>query len=74
MATGTIKALRTDKGFGFIKLDGAAEQDADIFFHRTAVDYDGFDQLEQGQRVDFDIQPDQRDPSRSRASKVTPIT
>jgi CspA family cold shock protein len=70
MATGTIKTLRGDKGFGFIRVDGS-DDDSDVFFHRTAVASDGFDALEQGQRVSFEVQPDPRDPRRSRAENVT---
>ncbi|MBA3416079.1 MAG: cold shock domain-containing protein [Chloroflexia bacterium] len=69
MTTGTIKSMR-DKGFGFIAPDGAAARGEDVFFHRSAVDGDGFDLLREGQRVGFDIEPDPRDPSRKRAVNV----
>jgi CspA family cold shock protein len=69
MATGTIKSMR-DKGFGFIAPDGAAPRGEDVFFHRSAVDGDGFDLLREGQRVDFEVGPDPRDPSRKRALNV----
>ncbi len=69
MTLGTIKSLR-DKGFGFIAPDGAGERGSDVFFHRTAVDGDGFDQMREGQRVEFEIEPDPRDPSRQRAVNV----
>ena len=67
MATGIIKSIR-DKGFGFIAPDGGA--DGDLFFHSSAVEGQGFDQLRQGQRVGFDEVPDPRDPSRRRAINV----
>jgi len=70
MATGTIKAIR-DKGFGFIARDGGGA-DGDLFFHSSAVEDQGFDQLRQGQRVGFDEEPDPRDPSRRRAVNVRP--
>ena len=47
MAEGTIKKL-TEKGFGFI----ARESGDDLFFHRSAVD-GSYDQMREGQRVEF---------------------
>jgi CspA family cold shock protein len=68
MASGTIASLR-DKGFGFIQRDGASGR-ADLFFHSTAVTGTTFDQLQEGQRVSFEEEPDLRDPSRRRAVNV----
>ncbi len=69
MTTGTIKSLR-ERGFGFIAPDGGTTGQ-DLFFHRTAVAYDGFDRLREGQEVSFDQEPDPRDPSRRRAVRVS---
>jgi CspA family cold shock protein len=71
VATGTIKTIRDDRGFGFISPDGGSGRD-DVFFHRSAVVDDGFEQLRVGQRVSFDTSADPRDPSRMRAVDVTP--
>ena len=70
MATGTIKTLR-DRGFGFIARDGG---DGDLFFHRSAVEGIAFDQLQEGQRVSFDEEPDPREPGRQRAVNVKPTS
>ncbi|MCC2629964.1 MAG: Cold-shock DNA-binding domain [Thermomicrobiales bacterium] len=59
MATGTIRTLR-DRGFGFIEPDHSAVADR------------GFEMLQVGQRVSFDVTPDPRDPSRQRAINVVP--
>ncbi len=72
MATGTVATIREDKGFGFLSPDGASGR-KDLFFHRSAVANNGFDLLREGQRVDFDEEPDPRDPSRRRAVRVTPL-
>jgi CspA family cold shock protein len=71
MATGRIASIR-DQGFGFIKRDDAPSP-RDLFFHRTAVEADGFDRLQVGQRVRFDEEPDPRDASRQRAVHVAPV-
>ncbi len=72
MATGVIKTLRDDKGFGFITPDGTSGRN-DIFFHRSALLSGDFDMLQEGQRVSFDEEPDPRDPSRRRAVNVETV-
>ena len=49
MAQGTIKKL-TDKGFGFIEGDGE-----EIFFHSSALQDVRYDELREGQQVEFTI-------------------
>ncbi len=46
MATGTIKRIARDKGFGFIRDNSGQE----YFFHRSSVQ-GSFDSLSEGQRV-----------------------
>lgn len=50
MAEGTIKRI-TDKGFGFID----AGEDRDMFFHMSALEDVRFDELQEGQRVSFNV-------------------
>lgn len=52
--TGTIKTLRADKGFGFIKSDGGKE----IFFHQSAIFGEGINDLREGDSVTFDLGPE----------------
>ncbi len=50
MPEGTIKRL-TDRGFGFIETaDGT-----DMFFHMSSVEGTTFEQLQEGNRVSFEI-------------------
>lgn len=67
MATGQIKRLVRDRGFGFIRPEGASE---DIFFHSSAMQGVMFDDLSEGQNVEFDKEADPRDSRRSRAVNV----
>lgn len=67
MATGTIKTLVKDRGFGFIQAAGSSN---DIFFHRTSVTQGSFDDLMIGQSVEFETEPDPRDARRTRAVDV----
>lgn len=73
MATGTIRSIQDQRGFGFITPDDATSND-DLFFHHTAVRDGGFEQLQVGQRVQYEIGQDPRNPNRSRANDVTPTT
>lgn len=57
MTTGTVKFFNTTKGFGFIKPDDGG---ADVFVHITAVHAAGMDSLEDGQKISFDTEPDER--------------
>ena len=50
MAEGTIKRMTT-KGFGFID-DGSGK---DMFFHSSAVEGTTYDELQEGQRVSFNV-------------------
>jgi CspA family cold shock protein len=49
--TGTIKTLRLEKGFGFIK----DERGQEYFFHRSAVYGEGLEDLREGDRVEFEV-------------------
>ena len=55
--TGTIKTLRTEKGFGFIKGDGGKE----YFFHHTAIVGERMEDLREGDGVEFDLGHDAMD-------------
>ena len=65
--TGEIKRLERDRGFGFIRPAGASE---DVFFHSSALQGLVFDELREGQTVDFEKQPDERDSRKTRAVNV----
>jgi len=71
MAVGIIKRVVRDRGFGFIQAEGASE---DVFFHSSAVEQPTFDELTEGQRVEFETEPDPRQPRRSRAVRVRGVT
>jgi cold shock protein len=50
--TGTVKWFNGAKGFGFIQ----QEAGPDVFVHHTAIRGEGFRNLEEGQRVEFNVQ------------------
>ena len=50
--TGTVKWFNASKGFGFISRDGGE----DVFVHHSAIQSEGYRQLEEGQRVEFEVE------------------
>lgn len=53
MATGTVKWFNPTKGFGFIEpTDGGK----DVFVHISAVQDSGLNGLDEGQKIEFDVQ------------------
>jgi CspA family cold shock protein len=51
VAKGTIRTLRVDKGFGFIKDTSGKE----FFFHQSAIYGEGIADLREGDSVEFEI-------------------
>ena len=56
-STGTVKWFNTQKGYGFIQPDNG---DRDVFVHISAVERSGLGHLQEGQKVSFELQRDQR--------------
>lgn len=64
MATGTIRKIVADRGFGFI----TAEDGKDYFFHRDGLDSSiDFDRLVGGEKVEFQVEQNPKGP---RATQV----
>jgi len=49
---GTVKWFNGSKGYGFIEREGGE----DVFVHYSAIQGDGFRNLEEGQRVEFSVE------------------
>ncbi|MFI5530229.1 cold-shock protein [Kitasatospora sp. NPDC051853] len=52
MAQGTVKWFNAEKGFGFLEQDGGGP---DVFVHYSEIQGPGFRSLEEGQRVEFEV-------------------
>ncbi|HNS50817.1 MAG TPA: cold-shock protein [Anaerolineae bacterium] len=61
---GTVKWFDRVKGFGFIERAGGP----DVFVHHSAIRGEGFRNLEEGQSVEFGVEPGPKGP---RATDVT---
>ncbi|MCG3088799.1 cold-shock protein [Sporosarcina cyprini] len=51
MKQGTVKWFNSEKGFGFIEVEG----EDDVFVHFSAIQGDGFKSLDEGQHVEFEV-------------------
>ena len=57
MATGKVKWFNAQKGYGFIQPTSGG---ADVFVHITAVEQAGLKSLNEGQRIQFEVEPDKK--------------
>ncbi len=57
MMQGTVKWFNAQKGFGFIQPSDGSK---DVFVHISAVERAGMNNLDEGQKVSFEIQSDRR--------------
>jgi cold shock protein len=58
MAQGTVKWFNAEKGFGFITQDGGA----DVFVHFSAIQSEGYKELKENQRVEFEVKNGDKGP------------
>jgi len=55
---GTVKWFNGSKGYGFLAREGGA----DVFVHFSAIQSDGFKNLEEGQKVEFTVEKGPKGP------------
>jgi CspA family cold shock protein len=67
MKTGTVKWFNSEKGFGFIEVEG----ENDVFVHFTAIQgNESRKNLEEGQKVQFDVEKGNRGPQATNVIKL----
>ena len=69
MKKGTVKWFNAEKGYGFLSNDEGGE---DVFVHFSAIQTEGYRTLEEGQKVEFEEEMDERK-GKLRAVNVKPL-
>ena len=67
MATGTVKWFNPEKGYGFITPDDGS---ADVFVHFSAIQGEGYRNLEENQKVEYDVTQGQKGPQAANVKGV----
>ncbi|MBK3493887.1 cold-shock protein [Viridibacillus sp. YIM B01967] len=66
MKQGTVKWFNSEKGFGFVEVEG----ENDVFVHFSAIQGDGFKTLDEGQKVEFEVVEGNRGPQAANVTKL----
>jgi cold shock protein len=66
VATGIVKWFNPDKGYGFITQDNGP----DVFVHFSAIAGEGYRNLDENQKVEFDVTQGPKGPQ---AANVRPV-
>ncbi|MEG1257187.1 cold-shock protein [Clostridium sp.] len=66
MVEGTVKWFNSEKGFGFLSVEGHE----DVFVHFSAIVSEGYKVLDEGQKVQFEITDGERGPQAANVTKI----
>ncbi len=65
--TGTVKWFNGSKGYGFITRD---DGEKDVFVHFSAIQGEGYRNLDEGQRVEFEVEDSPKGPQAANVTKA----
>jgi len=66
MEQGTVKWFSGSKGYGFI----SREQGRDVFVHFSAIQQEGYKQLKEGDKVEFEVVKGDKGPQAANVSII----
>jgi len=64
---GTVKWFNAEKGYGFIQPE---DRDKDVFVHYSEIQMQGYAKLDEGDRVEFEIEQSAKGPQAVRVQKI----
>jgi CspA family cold shock protein len=67
MSKGTVKRIMRERGFGFI----LAEDGREVFFHRSELQDVDFNDLQEGDQLEFNIAQGQKGPQATGVKKAS---
>ena len=65
--TGTVKWFNAGMGYGFISNDEGGE---DVFVHFSALNMDGFKELKDGEKVEFEVTEGAKGPQAANVTRI----
>jgi CspA family cold shock protein len=65
--TGVVKWFNGEKGYGFATPDDGSK---DVFVHHTAILAEGFRNLNEGDRIEFNVEPGDKGPKAAQVTKL----
>ena len=65
--TGVVKWFNGEKGYGFATPDDGSK---DVFVHHTAIQAEGFRDLNEGDRIEFNVEPGDKGPKAANVVKL----
>lgn len=66
MQQGTVKWFNAKKGYGFISDENGNE----VFVHFSALNMDGFKELKDGEKVEFEVVEGEKGPQAANVSRI----
>lgn len=65
--TGTVKWFNGEKGFGFATPDDGGK---DVFVHYSAIQMNGYRNLDEGDRIEFELEEGEKGPKAINVTKI----
>jgi CspA family cold shock protein len=65
--SGVVKWFNGEKGYGFATPDDGSK---DVFVHHTAIIGEGYKNLDEGDRIEFEVEPGEKGPKAAQVTRL----